>query len=482
MQKAAGALGIVDTQWPDAAPIEQFAIQLGLEAIVSTQLDVILSRRDQVKMVIIQANQANVFDRFLEIHSAHQDLHFVVRVDSSDLNLITRLARLHSVQVVATADFSEETWIPILQQLSSLTQSEDIPSASPAGLSSASTQPLDVVFVDPKSQHLLALVERLAITQSPVLLEGPTGSGKEVLAKTLHELSDRATKPFVPLNCAAMPDQLVEDMLFGHEKGAFTGAAKELPGIFEQAEGGTVFLDEIGEMPIHLQAKLLRVLQEKEVVRLGGRHPIQLNFRLVAATNQQLKAAIGDKTFREDLYYRISAFKLQVPKLSERRGDIIPLATTVARKHGCELPQFSERAMRQLYGYHWPGNVRELDNVIQRAMVFANGGLIDAEHLFFDEPAVMASQGTETVFQMAPQSTAQYDTEMCGGGQFEVNSQTDRLDLQSAVRASECDVIMDAIRQTRTREEAARKLGISPRTLRYKMAKLRESGNVSHCA
>ncbi|NCW10245.1 MAG: sigma-54 factor interaction domain-containing protein, partial [Gammaproteobacteria bacterium] len=189
------------------------------------------------------------------------------------------------------------------------------------------------VFVDPKSQHLLALVERLAATKAAVLLQGQTGTGKEIVARTLHALSDRANAPFVALNCAAMPEQLVEDMLFGHEKGAFTGATRELQGIFEQAKCGTVFLDEIGEMPIQLQAKLLRVLQEKEVVRLGGRETIPLDFRLIAATNKDLKEGITEKTFREDLYYRISAFKLQIPSLSERKGDILPLANTLAARH-----------------------------------------------------------------------------------------------------------------------------------------------------
>ena len=169
------------------------------------------------------------------------------------------------------------------------------------------------------------------MTKAAVLLQGQTGTGKEIVARTLHALSDRASAPFVALNCAAMPEHLVEDMLFGHEKGAFTGAARELQGIFEQAKNGTVFLDEIGEMPVQLQAKLLRVLQEKEVVRLGGRDPIALDFRLIAATNKDLKAGIADKTFREDLYYRISAFKLQIPSLMDRKGDILPLGEYARR-------------------------------------------------------------------------------------------------------------------------------------------------------
>jgi len=291
-------------------------------------------------------------------------------------------------------------------------------------------------------------------------------------------LSDRASAPFVALNCAAMPEHLVEDMLFGHEKGAFTGAARELQGIFEQAKNGTVFLDEIGEMPVQLQAKLLRVLQEKEVVRLGGRDPIALDFRLIAATNKDLKAGIADKTFREDLYYRISAFKLQIPSLMDRKGDILPLANTLAARHGLEHPEFTEAALRQLYRYSWPGNVRELDNVIQRAVVFANYGRIDEQHIFFDEPLIREEQSMTQ--QMLGQD---FYASRLGSTPMAPAMPSRHRDLQSAVRESEYDVIMDAINSTRTREDAARKLGISPRTLRYKMAKLRESRvGMSHCA
>ena len=231
-------------------------------------------------------------------------------------------------------------------------------------------------------------------------------------------------------------------------------------------------------MPVQLQAKLLRVLQEKEVVRLGGRDPIALDFRLIAATNKDLKAGIAEKTFREDLYYRISAFKLQIPSLMDRKGDILPLANTLAARHGLEHPEFTEAALRQLYRYSWPGNVRELDNVIQRAVVFANYGRIDEQHIFFDEPLIREEQSMTQ--QMLGQDF--YATRL-GSTPMAPAMPSRHRDLQSAVRESEYDVIMDAINSTRTREDAARKLGISPRTLRYKMAKLRESRvGMSHCA
>jgi len=468
-------LGIADAAWPESAPIEQLAMGLGFEAVVSTQVEG-LTRQKDLGIVVTKLQPGSSLQSMIESMRAFgEDVQFVIRADASDLQTVTTLARIPGVHVVGDADFSETTWKPIFDaQLVSVVNKE----ANSSEPQSVQTESLNYIFVDPKSQHLLALIERLAVTKAAVLLQGATGSGKEVLARTLHELSDRSTKPFVALNCAAMPEHLVEDMLFGHEKGAFTGATRELAGVFEQAQGGTVFLDEIGEMPIQLQSKLLRVLQEKEVVRLGGRDSIRLDFRLVAATNKDLKAGIADKTFREDLYYRISAFKLQVPTLAERRGDIVPLANSLATKHGVARAEFTEGALRQLYSYHWPGNVRELDNVIQRAVVFADYGRIDAEHIFFDEP--MARTDVDLSQAMM---TPSFEAPRMPVSTPEVPMMTRPRDLQSAVRASEYDVIMDAIRSTRTREEAAKKLGISPRTLRYKMAKLRESSSgLSHCA
>ena len=468
-------LGIADAAWPESAPIEQLAMGLGFEAVVSTQVEG-LTRQKDLGIVVTKLQPGSSLQSMIESMRAFgEDVQFVIRADASDLQTVTTLARIPGVHVVGDADFSETTWKPIFDaQLVSVVKKE----ANSSEPQPVQTESLNYIFVDPKSQHLLALIERLAVTKAAVLLQGATGSGKEVLARTLHELSDRSTKPFVALNCAAMPEHLVEDMLFGHEKGAFTGATRELAGVFEQAQGGTVFLDEIGEMPIQLQSKLLRVLQEKEVVRLGGRDSIRLDFRLVAATNKDLKAGIADKTFREDLYYRISAFKLQVPTLAERRGDIVPLANSLATKHGVARAEFTEGALRQLYSYHWPGNVRELDNVIQRAVVFADYGRIDAEHIFFDEP--MARTDVDLSQAMM---TPSFEAPRMPVSTPEVPMMTRPRDLQSAVRASEYDVIMDAIRSTRTREEAAKKLGISPRTLRYKMAKLRESSSgLSHCA
>jgi two-component system response regulator FlrC len=464
-------LGIADPSWPTTSLIEKLAIELGYEAVVTTDPGSLKSRVSELGIVIIHLPKGGSIQSIIESMKLFDDsIQVIVLTDTTDQQSVRTLERIPGVSLFCVSEIGEILWGDLFRQylLDAVEQKDDSKQSSEA----------QYVFVDPKSQHLLALVERLAVTKAAVLLQGQTGTGKEIVARTLHALSDRASAPFIALNCAAMPENLVEDMLFGHEKGAFTGATRELQGIFEQAKFGTVFLDEIGEMPIQLQAKLLRVLQEKEVVRLGGRDTIPLDFRLIAATNKDLKDGIAEKTFREDLYYRISAFKLQIPSLAERKGDILPLANTLAIRHGLDNPEFTEPALRELYRYGWPGNVRELDNVIQRAVVFSNYGRIDSQHLFFDEPLSREEQdfGHHKLGQ-------DYYSARMSQPTSSIPMVSRHRDLQSAVRESEYDVIMDAINSTRTREDAARKLGISPRTLRYKMAKLRESRlGMSHCA
>lgn len=464
-------LGIADPSWPTTSPIEKRAIELGYEVVVSSEPTGLRSRSLEFGLIAIHLPRGGSIQSIIEAMKYFDDaVQFLVLTDMTDEQSVKILERIPGVSAKSVVDIANIAWDDLFHQF-----------LEPARDDSADEGPslgAQYVFVDPKSQHLLALIERLAVTKAAVLLQGQTGTGKEIVARTLHALSDRASAPFVALNCAAMPEHLVEDMLFGHEKGAFTGATRELQGIFEQAKHGTIFLDELGEMPVQLQVKLLRVLQEKEVVRLGGRDPISLDFRLIAATNKDLKVGVADKTFREDLYYRISAFKLQIPSLTDRKGDILPLANTLAVRHGLEYPEFTEAALRQLYLYSWPGNVRELDNVIQRAVVFANYGRIDEQHIFFDEP--LMREGQLTTQKILGQDV--YASSLSVPSTASAIPSRHR-DLQSAVRESEYDVIMDAINSTRTREDAARKLGISPRTLRYKMAKLRESRvGMSHCA
>ncbi len=391
-------------------------------------------------------------------------LPIVCRVERRHLELVVAAMRQGAVHVLPADDVSVESWQTLLTMLEAA-RSTVLPVIKPV------QQPRSVVYVDPASQHLLALTQRVAMANVTALIEGPTGAGKEVLARVLHESSARARGPFVALNCAALPEHLIEDMLFGHEKGAFTGAHKEHHGTFEQAQGGTLFLDEIGEMPIQLQTKLLRVLQERQIVRLGGERPIELDVRLVAATNKDLRAAIAAREFREDLYFRISTFKLRVPPLRERPGDILPLVARLLVRHASHHPGLSVNAQAQafLQAYAWPGNVRELENVVLRALVLCSGDVITPAHLMFDD-----AMPQDLHFDLPPIAAAPPSAALVDAMQAADFLKSDGGRLQDAVKSNEHQLILAAIQTTVSRMEAARKLGISPRTLRYKLSKLKD--------
>ncbi|MBK4992276.1 sigma-54-dependent Fis family transcriptional regulator [Pseudomonas sp. S37] len=241
------------------------------------------------------------------------------------------------------------------------------------------------VFEDPRSQALLAHIQQVAPSEASVLIIGETGTGKELVARHIHNLSGRCNGPFVAVNCGAFSESLVEAELFGHEKGAFTGALAAKAGWFEEANGGTLFLDEIGDLPMAIQVKLLRVLQEREVVRLGSRKSIPINVRVLAATNVHLERAINSSHFREDLYYRLNVVSLQLYPLRERPGDILPLArhfiATYSQRLGYGNVALSAEAERKLAGYGWPGNIRELENVIHHTLLICRNGLIEQDDL-----------------------------------------------------------------------------------------------------
>ena len=241
-------------------------------------------------------------------------------------------------------------------------------------------------FSDPKTYSLVKMAEKVAKTDVTVFIHGPTGTGKEVISNYIHQNSVRSAKPFVAINCAAIPENMLEAMLFGHEKGAFTGASSANKGIFRAADTGTLLLDEISEMPLSLQAKLLRVLQEKKVTPIGGQRDIDVDVRVIATTNRNMIDEVKEKKFREDLYYRLNVFPIETLHLSERTDDIIPISIALLKRHTemGKLPFITDKAKKILTSYNWPGNVRELENVLQRAIVLSDDKIIDESHIMVD--------------------------------------------------------------------------------------------------
>ncbi|MBF0676246.1 sigma-54-dependent response regulator transcription factor FleR [Pseudomonas sp.] len=324
------------------------------------------------------------------------------------------------------------------------------------------------VAEEPASRQLLELAARVARSDSTVLISGESGTGKEVLARFIHQHSPRADKAFIAINCAAIPDNMLEATLFGHEKGAFTGAIAAQPGKFELAQGGTILLDEISEMPLGLQAKLLRVLQEREVERVGARKPMSLDIRVLATTNRDLQGDVAAGRFREDLYYRLSVFPLAWRPLRERRGDILPLAERLLlkyiRKMNMPAVRLSPQASQCLREHAWPGNVRELDNAIQRALILQQNGTIQPQDLCLDMPIGMAPVAAP-VQDLTPRGLGEETSGDASGA------------LGEDLRRREFEVILETLRAERgRRKEAAERLGISPRTLRYKLAQMRDAG------
>ena len=334
----------------------------------------------------------------------------------------------------------------------------------------------DAVVADDKSLKLLAMADKVAKTDANVMVLGPSGSGKEVMSRYIHNASNRKDGPFVAINCAAIPDNMLEATLFGYEKGAFTGAVQACPGKFEQAQGGTILLDEISEMDLNLQAKLLRVLQEREVERLGSRKSIGLDVRVLATSNRDLKLYVQEGNFREDLYYRLNVFPLAWPALCERKNDIEPLARHLVERHckklGLPVPNLAVDALNKLHAYHWPGNVRELDNVVQRALILSENEQINAEHILLEgldwQDACSLQHIVETGQISAPNIKPLAEVE----GEFPVVS-----GLGGELREQEFAIILDTLAECNgRRKDMAEKLGISPRTLRYKLAKMRDAG------
>lgn len=306
----------------------------------------------------------------------------------------------------------------------------------------------DYIVEDSNSKAVFELANKVARTNATVLINGESGTGKEVLARYIHENSDRCNGPFIAINCAAIPDTMLEATLFGFEKGAFTGAIKSSPGKFELAHQGTLLLDEISEMSLSLQAKLLRVIQEREVERVGGKTHLKIDVRILATTNRQLKKEVSDGKFREDLFYRLNVFPIHCLPLRERVQDILPLCIYFLEKHRMVQQvnlSFTEKAKQALLEYHWPGNVREAQNVMQRALIVCNQHSITESDLLLDQ-SIKSFDKTEGT-------------------------------LENALVQQEYQLILDALKETQgNRKKTAEKLDISARTLRYKLARMREEG------
>jgi DNA-binding NtrC family response regulator len=313
-------------------------------------------------------------------------------------------------------------------------------------------QPLEdvhgILTTDPGMEHLLKTAKAVARSKVPILIQGESGTGKELFARFIHHCSPRREKVLVAINCAAIPENLLESELFGHEKGAFTGANVRKIGKFEQADGGTLLMDEIGEMNLALQAKLLRVLQEWQVDRVGGKEPVPVDVRVIATTNADLAGCVQRGAFREDLYYRLNVIPLTLPPLRERPGDVVPLAEHFVRHfaacHGKDVEGFDGRALESLQAYPWKGNVRELKNVVERAVLLSGGPLIAFDALWLDDRQS----------RLEP-----------GGG------------LEGSVKEVERELILQTLnRESWNRTRASRKLGISLRTLRNKLQEYRREG------
>jgi two-component system response regulator FlrC len=322
----------------------------------------------------------------------------------------------------------------------------------------------------------------VAASDCTVLIVGESGTGKEVLARFIHRRSPRAAQPFVAVNCAAIPDNMLEAMLFGYERGSFTGAQAAHPGKFEQAQGGTLLLDEITEMPLSLQAKLLRVLQEREVERIGSRTSITLDVRVLATTNRRLREEVAAGRFREDLYYRLNVFPLALAPLRMRRDDVLPLAMQLLSgrcRPGERIPALSAEAAHLLLTYPWPGNARELDNLLQRALILVNGPVIRPEHIQFElaNDAAGTSGTGITVATLPIRPAPRAATSATTVASPAASDSPAAGSLANSLGQAERDLILDALRSGQgNRREAAERLGISPRTLRYKLARLREAG------
>jgi two-component system response regulator FlrC len=469
---------------------------------------------DTLQLAEFDVEEADCAERALEILDGHRDIAMVIsdvnmgQLSGHDLLHFVRCNYAHIPVLLITAYASISESVKAMREgavdyLVKPFEPNVLIEAVKKFIGSGNVSHDEPVAFADSSRQLLQLASRVAQSDSTVLLVGESGTGKEVLARYIHNRSPRANQPFVAINCAAIPENMLEAMLFGHEKGAYTGAYSSAPGKFEQANGGTLLLDEISEMDLGLQAKLLRVLQEREVERLGGRKSIQLDVRVIATSNRDMREQVAAGRFREDLYFRLSVLPLQWAPLRDRREDILPLANKLLERHAVKQHRvgvrLSEEARAALYHYNWPGNVRELDNVMQRALILQPGNLIRATDLGLQAQAAFSAKPSlvERPAEIyAPPITDVYNRPMPVASRASDDRWFDeslvipaalsgqrggeRVEsdlLGSDLRQREFEIIAETLRRERgSKKNTAERLGISPRTLRYKLARLREEG------
>ena len=480
---------------------------------------------DTLQLADFEVEEADCAERALEILDRHRDIAMVIsdvnmgQLSGHDLLHFVRRNYAHIPVLLITAYASISESVKAMREgavdyLVKPFEPNVLIDAVKKFMGSGATSHDEPVALADSSRQLLQLASRVAQSDSTVLLLGESGTGKEVLARYIHNRSPRANQPFVAINCAAIPENMLEAMLFGHEKGAYTGAHSSAPGKFEQANTGTILLDEISEMDLGLQAKLLRVLQEREVERLGGRKNIKLDVRVIATSNRDMRREVSEGRFREDLYFRLSVLPLQWAPLRDRLDDILPLSESLLNRHAAKQHRsgvyLSDSAKATLLGYTWPGNVRELDNVMQRALILQPGNIIDAADLglgtdsgFSEKPSLMQAAAEQKMAEpdYCPRNvnarnenvTNEHTGNGYSGHGYGVNGHAGngysaaRNELPGAddngpalgndLRKREYEIIIETLRQEKgSKKNTADRLGISPRTLRYKMARLRDQG------
>lgn len=340
-------------------------------------------------------------------------------------------------------------------------------------------QAKEIITEDANMQNLLEVAKNVAPSKACILIQSESGTGKELLARYIHNHSDRADRPFVAINCAALPENLLESELFGHKKGAFTGAINEHRGKFEQANGGTILLDEISEMPLSLQAKLLRVLQEYTVDRVGGTETIDVDVRVIATTNRVLMECVENQTFREDLYFRLNVIPMVLPPLRERKGDVAILSGYFAKKYAAvnnkSVPEIHDDVLKVLKNYNWRGNIRELENIMERAVLLSDGKVITVNNLLMAPVTIQKSvEAGKKEVATEEKTTAVHEEQPADGDDAPM---TLELNVGISMAEAEKKLIFETLKQTKgNRTRAAETLGISIRTLRNKLNEYKEAG------